>query len=161
MTTGIASVVYAVFAAALPAAAPTRPLGTIRQQVRRAKAELDAHPTLDTYHQSPYQPTEIVERIHALADDHAWAELCSELAQLPDDELELFEDEIRKPEHGRRLPCSPALLARIEAYWKAAERRLTAAHPLGVPTALPSAPVLVDTSQDLVFHDGKLAPGQI
>src|SRR5258708_11949670 len=59
----------------------------------------------------------------------AWSELCAELGQLPDDELELFEDEIRKPEHARRMACAPAPLRRIEVYWRAAAQRLGAAHP--------------------------------
>lgn len=59
------------------------------------KTELSNQPTLDDYHQSPYQPSEIVERVHALESDRAWADLCRELVSLPDDELELFEDEVR------------------------------------------------------------------
>jgi peptidoglycan/xylan/chitin deacetylase (PgdA/CDA1 family) len=151
----------ALVVALMAAAVPPPALGSIRQQVRRARAELAAQPTLDSYHQSPLQPTEIVERIHALADERAWAELCRELALLPDDELELFEDEIRKPEHARRMTCSPALLARIQAYWKVAEGRLAAAHPIGAPTALPSAAVAVDVTRDEVFSDGGLPEGQI
>src|SRR5579863_5416454 len=110
---------------------PGAPLGTLRQQVRRAKPELSVHPTLDDYHQSPFQPSQIVERVHALESDQGWAELCQELTLLPDDELELFEDEIRKPEHARHLPCAPALLLRTAAYWKGAEKQLAQAHPIG------------------------------
>ncbi|HVZ87293.1 MAG TPA: polysaccharide deacetylase family protein [Polyangia bacterium] len=142
-------------AASSLAAEPAPALGTLRQQVRRAKPELTSQPTLEDYHQSPYQPSEIVERVHRLESDRAWAELCQELALLPDDELELFEDEIRKPEHQKRLACAPALLVRIASYWKEAERQLATAHPF-VPGTLPSVAVLVDTRKDGVFRDGNL-----
>jgi peptidoglycan/xylan/chitin deacetylase (PgdA/CDA1 family) len=146
-----------------PAATPTpvASLGTLRQQVRRAKPQLSVSPTLDDYHQSPFQPSEIVERVHGLESDRAWAELCKELALLPDDELELFEDEIRKPDHGRHLSCAPALRLRITAYWKDAERRLATAHPLSGFGTLPSAPMSIDTSRDSILHDGDLPAGQI
>ncbi len=147
--------------AAVPAPVPSPALGNVRQQVRRARGELNAHPTLDSYHQSPFQPTAIVERIHALADQRAWAELCSELTLLPDEELELFEDEIRRPEHARRMACSAGLLARIQIYWKHAAGKLAAAHPIAAPTALPSAAVAVDTSREAVFSDGNLPEGEI
>src|SRR5258708_2276421 len=99
---------------ALLAVAPAAgPLGSIRQQVRRAKGELQGRHDPGDYRTSPYHPTEIVERIHAMESAAAWGELCAELGQLPDDELELFEDEIRKPEHARRMPCAPALERRI------------------------------------------------
>src|SRR5689334_13036108 len=101
--------------------APGAPLGTVRQQVRRAKADLASHASLPEYHESPFQPSEIVERIHALQSEQAWAELCRELAALPDDELELFEDTVRRPEHARHLPCASKLLGRVDAYWKASE----------------------------------------
>jgi peptidoglycan/xylan/chitin deacetylase (PgdA/CDA1 family) len=152
---------------ALLAAAPTRPappagaFGTVRQQVRRAKPELAGHTSLPDWHESPFQPSEIVERIHALESGQAWAELCRELAALPDDELELFEDAIRKPEHARRMPCAGALLARVAAYWKASERKLSAAHPLGAAAPLASRSVSVDTSKELVFTDGHLADDEI
>lgn len=142
------------------AAQPTATVGTLRQQVRRAKPELAAQPTLDEYHQSPYQPSEIVERVHRLESERAWAELCAELALLPDEELELFEDEIRKPAHQKHLACAPALTARITAYWKQAERQLATAHPL-TPGTLPSAEVAVDTSRNAVFRDGNLPPDTI
>jgi peptidoglycan/xylan/chitin deacetylase (PgdA/CDA1 family) len=129
--------------------------------VRRAKSQLTVSPTLDDYHQSPFQPSEIVERVHRLESDRAWAELCQELALLPDDELELFEDEIRKPDHTRHLACSPALLLRITAYWKEADRRLATAHPLSGFGTLPSAAMMIDTSKDSVLHDGDLPAGQI
>ena len=38
--------------------------------------------------------------------ENAWDELCRELTLLPDDELELFEDEIRKPAHARHLAAA-------------------------------------------------------
>jgi peptidoglycan/xylan/chitin deacetylase (PgdA/CDA1 family) len=147
----------------LPAALPAAPvtLGTIRQQVRRAKPELAAQPTLDDYHQSPFQPSEIVERVHRLESDRAWATLCQELTLLPDDELELYEDEIRKPDHLLHLVCGPALLARITAYWKAAERQLADVHPLSGFGPLPSAPIAIDTSKDSILRDGDLPPGEI
>jgi peptidoglycan/xylan/chitin deacetylase (PgdA/CDA1 family) len=157
----LAGLVSSVFAATVLAAAPAPALGSLHQQVRRARREIDAHATLDGYHQSPFQPTAIVERIHALADESAWAELCRELALLPDDELELFEDEIRRPEHARRMACSGALLARIQIYWRQAAGQLAAAHPIATPTTLPSAPVVVDTSRDAVFSDGNLPEGEI
>ena len=103
-------VVAFVVAAATPVPAPAAQLGTLRQQVRRAKPELSSQPTLDDYHQSPYQPSEIVERVHGLEDQRAWGELCQELTLLADDDLELFEDE--NPQAGpskasglRRPPC--------------------------------------------------------
>jgi peptidoglycan/xylan/chitin deacetylase (PgdA/CDA1 family) len=145
----------------LLAASPSSGLGTIRQQVRRAKPELSVLPTLDDYHQSPYQPSQIVERVHGLESDRAWAELCQELALLPDDELELFEDEIRKPEHGKHLACSPALLVRIAAYWKEADRRLAAVHPLSGFGVLPSVAITLDPSQDGILRDGDLPAGEI
>src|SRR5436190_22093387 len=86
---------------ALFAAVPTGPYGTLRQQVRRAKPELAGHANLPDYHESPFQPSEIVERIHGLESKQAWSELCRELGALPDEELELFEDAIRKPEHAK------------------------------------------------------------
>jgi peptidoglycan/xylan/chitin deacetylase (PgdA/CDA1 family) len=144
----------------LLAAAPPQPYGTVRQQVRRAKPELLGQPTLPGYHESPYQPAEIVERIHALESADAWAELCRELTLLPDDELELFEDAIRKPEHARRLPCADRLLARVGAYWRTAERNLATAHPIGAVT-LPSRRVGVDTTKDPVLTDGHLAADEI
>jgi peptidoglycan/xylan/chitin deacetylase (PgdA/CDA1 family) len=151
-------------AGSLLAAKPASPLGSIRDQVRRARPELAGQTSLSDYHASPYQPAEIVERIHLLADEKAWAELCRELGALPDDELELFEDAIRRPEHARHLSCAAALLARIDAHWKAAERALAAAHPL--PPAAPAKPlpsrvVPVDLSKDLVFTDGHLGEGEI
>ena len=143
------------------AAGPLPELGTIRQQVRRAKQELSVRPTLDEYHQSPFQPSQIVERVHLLESDQAWAELCQELTLLPDDELELFEDEIRKPAHTRRLPCAAALLLRTEAYWKDADRRLAIAHPLSGFGTLPSIAVAIDTSKDPILRDGDLPAGEI
>jgi peptidoglycan/xylan/chitin deacetylase (PgdA/CDA1 family) len=140
---------------------PKTALGTIRQQVRRAKPELAAQPTLDDYHQSPFQPSEIVERVHSLESDRAWAELCKELTLLPDDDLELYEDEIRKPEHLRHLACGPPLLARIAAYWKVAERELAVVHPLSGFGTLPSASFAIDTSKDSILRDGDLPPGEI
>jgi peptidoglycan/xylan/chitin deacetylase (PgdA/CDA1 family) len=142
-------------------ATPGAPLGSLRQQVRRAKPELSVHPTLDDYHQSPFQPSQIVERVHLLESDRGWAELCQELTLLPDDELELFEDEIRKPEHAKLLPCAPVLLLRTAAYWKGAEKRLAAAHPIGAAAPLPSVAVVVDTSKDGVLRGGELPAGQI
>jgi peptidoglycan/xylan/chitin deacetylase (PgdA/CDA1 family) len=136
------------------------PFGTVRQQVRRAKPELAGQASLGDYHQSPFQASEIVERIHLLESEQAWAELCRELAPLPDDELELFEDAIRKPEHARHLACAPALLQRIDAYWKEAGRRLTAAHPIAAGT-LTSVPVAVDARRDDVLTDGRLGDGEI
>jgi len=152
-------VLLASLLAATPAAARGG-VGTLRQQVRRAKTELETHKDQRDYRASPYHPSEIVERIHAMETESAWGELCAELALLPDDELELFEDEIRKPEHTRRMTCAPALVARIDAYWKEAARRLGEAHPL-VPGKLGSRVVEVDVSRDHVFHDGELPPGQI
>lgn len=146
---------------AVLAASSHPPLGTIRQQVRRAKRELTVHATLRDYRQSPFQPSEIVERIHLLESGQAWAELCTELAQLPDDELELFEDEIRKPEHAKRMSCSAGLINRIETYWKDAEHRLMTAHPLAPRGPLPGLTVTVDTTKDAVLTDGDLPPGQI
>jgi peptidoglycan/xylan/chitin deacetylase (PgdA/CDA1 family) len=159
----ISDLVSTALAVALMSAAPdtSAALGPIRQQVRRAKGELAAHATLESYHQSPFQPSEIVERIHALADERTWAELCRELALLPDDELELFEDEIRRPEHARHLACGPDLLRRIDSHWKEAERRLAAAHPVAPPAKLPSVERVVDTSQGLTFSDGDLPEGQV
>jgi peptidoglycan/xylan/chitin deacetylase (PgdA/CDA1 family) len=93
--------------------------------------------------------------------DAAWGELCAELALLPDEELELFEDEVRKPEHARHMACAPALLRRIDAYWKAAARRLGEAHPLAPPAKLASRALKVDVSRANVFHDGELPAGQI
>jgi peptidoglycan/xylan/chitin deacetylase (PgdA/CDA1 family) len=142
-------------AASTLAATPVASTGTLRQQVRRAKGELSSQPSLDDYHQSPYQPSEIVERVHGLESGRAWTELCQELTLLADDELELFEDEIRKPEHQRHLPCAATLLARIATYWKKAEGQLAAAHPLA-PGKLVSVPITVDTTQDPIFRDGNL-----
>ena len=150
-----------VVGGALMAATPPAPLGTIRQQVRRAKQELSVRPTLDDYHQSPFQPSQIVERVHLLESDQAWAELCQELTLLPDDELELFEDEIRKPEHAKSLPCAQLLLRRIGAYWKEAERQLASVHPLTGFGTLPSVAVAVDTSKDGILRDGDLPAGEI
>jgi peptidoglycan/xylan/chitin deacetylase (PgdA/CDA1 family) len=155
-----APVVGLVGLVTLSAAGGAPPLGTLRQQVRRAKLELSGQPTLQDYHQSPFQPSEIVERIHLLESEQAWAELCRELAALHDDELELFEDAIRKPEHARRLPCAPALLQRIDAYWKEAGRRLGSAHPIA-PGPLPSVPVAIDARRDEVLTDGRLGEGEI
>src|SRR5437868_6480739 len=109
--------------------------GSVRAQVRRARPSLAAQQRLEDYHASDDHPTRIVERIHDLESQTAWDELCTELGQLPDDELELFEDEVRKPEHARHMRCAPALLARVDAYWKGAARRLADAHP--VAPALP------------------------
>jgi peptidoglycan/xylan/chitin deacetylase (PgdA/CDA1 family) len=159
---GAVTVAVALFVhEATPLAAGADPsLGTLRQQVRRAKAELAGQPSLQSYHQSQFQPSEIVERIHLLESEQAWAELCRELASLPDDELELFEDAIRRPEHARRLACAPALVRRIDAHWKEADRRLAAAHPIA-PGPLPSIAVAVDVRRDEVLTDGKLPAGQI
>jgi peptidoglycan/xylan/chitin deacetylase (PgdA/CDA1 family) len=134
----------------------------LRAEVRGAKPALAAQTRLEDYHASELHPSRIVERIHALESTTAWDELCAELGALPDDELELFEDEVRKPEHARRMRCAPALLARVDAYWKAAARQLAAAHP--APAALPrltSVPVQVDVSKDDVFTDGRLAAGEV
>jgi peptidoglycan/xylan/chitin deacetylase (PgdA/CDA1 family) len=139
----------------LLAAEPNAGLGTLRQQVRRAKPELSKQPTLDDYHQSPYQPGEIVERVHALESDRAWAELCQELAQLPDEELELFEDEVRRPEHQRHMTCAGALLGRIASYWKRAERQLATEHPL-VPGKVPNLAVTIDTTKRGILHGDDL-----
>jgi peptidoglycan/xylan/chitin deacetylase (PgdA/CDA1 family) len=150
--------------AALVSAAPAgaaEPLGTLRSQVRRTKSELATRKDLRDFRASPFHPTEIVERIHAMESEAAWGELCAELALLPDDELELYEDEIRKPDHARRMKCAPALLARIGAYWKGAERRLAAAHQLPAPVKLESRAVAVDVSRDNVTYDGGLPVGQI
>ncbi len=137
-------------------------LGTVRQQVRRAKSELQKQVTLGDYHASAYHPTAIVERIHALESAAAWTELCAAFADLPDDELELFEDEVRKPDHASRLPCEPALLRRIEAYWRAAAGRLAEAHPLpSAPARLESIAVPVDLGNGGVYTDGQLGEGQI
>ena len=155
------SLISLTVAGSLLAAAPPVQLGTVRQQVRQAKRELSVRPTLDDYHQSPFQPSQIVERVHALENDRAWVELCRELVLLPDDELELFEDEVRKPEHLRHLPCAPALLLRTATYWKNAERRLASAHPISGFATLPSVAVSVDTSKDLILRDGDLPPGEV
>jgi len=148
-------------AAPVRPAGPAAPFGTVRQQVRRAKPELASHASLPDYHESPFQPLEIVERIHALESEQAWAELCRELGALPDDELELFEDAIRRPEHAKRMRCASALLARVAAHWKASERKLAAAHPIAAAVTLPSRPIPVDTSRDPVFTDGHLADDEI
>jgi peptidoglycan-N-acetylglucosamine deacetylase len=148
-------IVTLALAGATLAAESAGNLGTLHQQVRRAKAELASQPTLDDYHQSPYQPSQIVERVHQLESGRAWAELCGELKSLPDDELELFEDEIRKPDHAAHLPCASSLLARIAAYWKETERQLATAHPIW-PGPLPSLAVPIDTSKDGIFRDGDL-----
>jgi peptidoglycan-N-acetylglucosamine deacetylase len=151
-----------VLAVLLAASAPgAAKLGSIRSQVRRAKSELETQKEQRDYRASPYHPTEIVERIHAMESDAAWGELCAELALLPDDELELFEDEVRKPEHARHMKCAPALLARIDAYWKAAARRLGEAHPLAPPAKLAPRVVEVDVSRDHVFTGAELGPDQI
>jgi peptidoglycan/xylan/chitin deacetylase (PgdA/CDA1 family) len=157
------SLLVFVLPAALLAAAPAprADLGTVRHQVRRAKTELETRKDLRDYRESPFHPSEIVERIHAMESGAAWGELCAELALLPDDELELFEDEVRKPEHARHMKCAPALLARIDAYWKAAARRLGAAHPLAPPAKLASRPVKVDVSHDNVLSGVELPAGQI
>ena len=141
-------------AALLAATPPRADLGTLRHQVRRAKSELETRKDLREYRASPYHPTEIVERIHAMESDAQWDDLCAELALLPDDELELFEDEVRKPEHARHMKCAPALLRRIEAYWRAAAQRLGQAHPLAPPAKLPSHAVKVDVSRDHVVSGG-------
>jgi hypothetical protein len=140
---------------------PVRP-ESIATQVRRAHPELRSHKRLEDFHASPYHPTQIVERIHALESDAAWDELCAELARLPDEELELFEDELRKPEHARRMRCAPALLARLDAYWKGAERRLSEAHPAApaIPQ-LASVPIKVDLTKGEAFTDGNLSQGEI
>jgi len=144
------------------AAGPDAPLGTVRQQVHRAKSELQKQVTLGDYHASAYHPTAIVERIHALESAAAWAELCAAFGELADDELELFEDEVRKPDHLSRLSCAPALLRRIDAYWRAAAGRLAEAHPLSAaPAQLESIAIPVDLGRDGVFTDGLLAEGQI
>ena len=148
-------VVAFVVVAATPVPAPVAQLGTLRQQVRRAKPELSSQPTLDDYHQSPYQPSEIVERVHGLEDARAWGELCQELTLLADDDLELFEDEIRKPDHQRHLACAATLLGRIATYWKRAEKQLATAHPYRAGT-LVSVPIAVDPAKEAVFRDGNL-----
>jgi peptidoglycan/xylan/chitin deacetylase (PgdA/CDA1 family) len=150
-------VMTVLFAAAPPPAA----LGTLHHQVRRAKHELDTQKDFGAYRASPYHPTEIVERIHAMESDAAWGELCAELAQLPDDELELFEDEIRKPEHARRMSCAAALLRRTDAYWKAAEKQLGQAHPLAAPIKLESVPVPIDVSREHVLNGVDLPAGEV
>jgi peptidoglycan/xylan/chitin deacetylase (PgdA/CDA1 family) len=149
-------------AAPAPAARPRSEVGTVRHQVRRAKKELETHADQRDYRASPYHPTEIVERIHAMESDAAWGELCAELALLPDEELELFEDEIRKPEHTRHMTCAPALLRRIDAYWRAAAQRLGQAHPLVAPGGKLGVRVVeVDVSTDHVFTGVDLPAGQI
>jgi peptidoglycan/xylan/chitin deacetylase (PgdA/CDA1 family) len=149
---------------AILAAAPraTAKLGTLRHQVRSTKGELATRKHARDYRASPFHPTEIVERIHAMETEAAWGELCAELALLPDEELELFEDELRKPEHARRMPCAGDLERRIDAHWKAAARRLGEAHPLRAPGGkLASRVVSVDVSRDDVYSDGGLPAGQI
>ena len=167
MSAGLVALLAA--ALALPAAAegdksakPGDNLGTVRQQVHRAKAELQKQVTLGDYHASAYHPTAIVERIHALESTAAWAELCTAFQELSDDELELFEDEVRKPEHASRMPCAPALLRRIDTYWRAAAGRLAEAHPLpAAPAQLESIAIPVDLGRDGVYTDGLLTEGQI
>jgi peptidoglycan/xylan/chitin deacetylase (PgdA/CDA1 family) len=158
MRLGLIALLLATAASAAPQPAPA--LVSLRQEVRRAKAELAGQPTLDGYHQSPFQPSEIVERVHKLESVDAWAQLCRELSQLPDDELELFEDEIRKPEHGGHLACAGQLAARIANHWKAAERRLAAAHPLA-PVKLSSVIVTIDPAKEAIMCDGGLPADQI
>jgi peptidoglycan/xylan/chitin deacetylase (PgdA/CDA1 family) len=150
----------AALAASAPATAGDE-LGSLRAQVRRTKGELATRKDARDFRGSPFHPTEIVERIHAMESEAAWGELCAELALLPDDELELFEDEIRKPDHARHMRCAPALLGRIAAYWKGAERRLGQAHKLAAPATLESRAVPVDVSRDHVFYDGELPAGQV
>jgi peptidoglycan/xylan/chitin deacetylase (PgdA/CDA1 family) len=133
--------------------------------VRRAAPELTSHSRREDYSACPYQPSLIVARIKALENQDAWNTLCAELGQLPDEELELFEDEIRKPEHARRMSCADDLLARIEAHWVAAAARLNQAHPkvageTAVPV-LPSRAIAVDTSRREVLSDGGLSSRQI
>lgn len=162
LASGLAVTAGAATVVAAPAPRPEARLGTIAQQVRRAKRELQGQRGLGEYHASPYHPTAIVERIHALESAAGWAELCSAFEGLPDDELELFEDEIRKPEHQARLACAAVLLHRIDGYWRAAAGRLDQAHPLSTaPAKLESVSIPVDVSQDGVFVDGLLAKGQI
>jgi peptidoglycan/xylan/chitin deacetylase (PgdA/CDA1 family) len=151
-----------VTVATVASAAPRKvPLGTIRAQVRRTKRELETNTEQRDYRASPYHPSEIVERIHAMESGAAWDELCTELGQLPDDELELFEDELRKPEHARRMACSAALFRRIDAYWKTAARELGEAHPLTGAGKLESVVVPVDVSQPHTFTGADFPEGQI
>jgi len=152
----------------LAAAAPKqhdKPIGGVREQVRRAARELANHPKREEYTASPYQPSLIVARIKALESQGAWDSLCAELTGLPDGELELFEDEIRYPEHARRMGCAQALLARIDAHWTAAKARLDEVHPaVGDQDPIPSLPsraIPVDFAKDNIFTDGGLRPGQI
>src|SRR5258708_2672341 len=107
----------------------SRPVGGTREQVRRAADELAIHTRRVDYSACPYQPRLIVARIRTLESQDAWNTLCGELAQLPDGELELFEDEIRKPEHAQRMGCAGDLLARIDAHWRAASPRRPPAPP--------------------------------
>jgi peptidoglycan/xylan/chitin deacetylase (PgdA/CDA1 family) len=152
---------FGLGAALLMTGSHPRPVGTIREQVRRAKRELEKHATLREYHESAYQPSQIVERIHQLESSDTWSELCAELAQLPDDELELFEDEIRKPEHARHLACAGALTRRIEAYWKQAAQQLDAAHAIGPAGRLASEAVEVDTVKGGELTGADFAPGRV
>ncbi|HVZ73805.1 MAG TPA: polysaccharide deacetylase family protein [Polyangia bacterium] len=140
--------------------APPR-LGTVHEQVRRAKKELEAQPDQRSYRASPFSPTEIVERIHALESDAAWDGLCAELADLPDDELELFEGEIRQPDHARHLWCAATLLSRIAAHWRGAARAMAEQHALPATVTLPSVAVAVDVTKPHVFGDGELPAGEI
>jgi peptidoglycan/xylan/chitin deacetylase (PgdA/CDA1 family) len=144
----------------------SRPVGGTREQVRRAAGELAVHPRREDYAACPYQPALVVARIRALESQDAWNSLCGELAQLPDAELELFEDEIRRPEHAQRMGCAGDLLARIDAHWLAAAVRLDQAHPRasGEEAAVPllaSRAIPVDTRRDEVFADGDLGLRQI
>src|SRR5258708_156781 len=144
----------------------SRPVGGTREQVRRAADELAIHTRRVDYSACPYQPRLIVARIRALESQHAWNTLCGELAQLPDAELELFEDEIRKPEHAQRMGCAGDLLARIDAHGRADAGRLDQARagPAGEEAAvplLPSKAIRVGTGRDEVLVDGGLGLRQI
>ncbi len=59
------------------------------------------------------------------------------------------------------MACAPALLRRIDAYWRAAAQRLGAAHPIAPAAKVESRAVAVDVARDHVFSDGELPDRQI
>lgn len=135
---------------------------SLHDDVRATAPALRASATLADYQTSRVSPAEIVERIHVLESRAAWIGLCTELSQLADSELELFEDEIRKSAHARYLPCHDKLVKRLTAHWSTATQRLASAHPFPVQVSPMTSEIRVmDATKEQVITDGHLSMGEI
>ena len=147
--------------AARPAPSPAEGTEPLAVKLRKARPALQAAPDHETYRASPYHPSEVIERIHSLGQARAWNELCQELSSLPDEDLELFEDEIQRPEHARAMPCARTLSWRVDAYWRAAKIRFAATHPSPKLERLDTLEMPVDVARHDVITGSHLPDGTV